>query len=31
MGGVIAYFLMLGVALGTALALFYGLKTVKLI
>ncbi|NCJ07633.1 hypothetical protein GS597_14170 [Synechococcales cyanobacterium C] len=31
MGGFIAYFLMLSVSLGTALALFYGLKTVKLI
>ncbi|MBW4575318.1 MAG: cytochrome b6-f complex subunit PetL [Aphanothece sp. CMT-3BRIN-NPC111] len=31
MSGVIAYFLLLGGAFGVALALFFGLKAVKLI
>ena len=31
MSGVVAYFLILGVATGVALVLFFGLKAVKLI
>ncbi|MBD0344533.1 MAG: cytochrome B6-F complex subunit VI (PetL) [Coleofasciculus sp. Co-bin14] len=31
MSAVVAYFLMLGVATGVALALFFGLKAVKLL